>query len=90
MYKIMKKIILLASILTIISSTALASEQFIERFYAFSNRDSDSIAEVNYYLEKGGSIISFQTLQRGEDGTFTTMAIKIPKIVFVNERYSKN
>lgn len=72
-----------------IASTALAANSFIERFYAFSNRDTGTIEEVNYYLEKGGIVKDFKCLRRGDDGTFTTMVIQIPTEVFNNERYTK-
>lgn len=85
----MKKIIFISLLLLTISNVTLASSQFIERFYAFSNRDTNAIAEVNYYLEKGGSVKNFQTLQRGEDGTFTTMVIQIPAEIFYNNPYNK-
>lgn len=73
----------------IIASTALAANSFIERFYAFSNRDTGTIEEVNYYLEKGGIVKDFKCLRRGDDGTFTTMVIQIPTEVFNNQRYTK-
>lgn len=85
----MKKILVTSLLLLSIASTALAANSFIERFYAFSNRDTGTIEEVNYYLEKGGIVKDFKCLRRGDDGTFTTMVIQIPTEVFSNERYTK-
>lgn len=86
----MKKIFIITVLLLTFANISFAENQYIERFYAFSNRDNDAIAEVNYYLEKGGSIKEFQTLRRGEDGTFTTMILLIPADIFHNSIYSKN
>ena len=85
----MKKILVTSLLLLSIASTALAANSFIERFYAFSNRDTGTIEEVNYYLEKGGIVKDFKCLRRDDDGTFTTMVIQIPTEVFNNERYTK-
>ena len=61
----MKKILVISLMLLSIASTALAANPFIERFYAFSNRDTGTIEEVNYYLEKGGIVKDFKCLRRG-------------------------
>ena len=58
----MKKILVISLMLLSIASTALAANPFIERFYAFSNRDTGTIEEVNYYLEKGGIVKDFKCL----------------------------
>lgn len=85
----MKKILIITVLVLSFASTALAANQFVERFYAFSNRDTGTIEEVNYYLEKGGIVKDFKCVRRGDDGTFTTMVVQIPTDVFNNERYVK-
>lgn len=85
----MKKIILTAMLLLAMTSTVLAATPITEQFYAFSNRDKDAITEVNYYLSLGATVKFLQSVQRGIDGTFTSMVIQIPTDVFQNQPYVK-
>ncbi|WP_405379596.1 hypothetical protein [Phascolarctobacterium sp.] len=73
------KILTLTVLFTILcSSYCLAEAQFKERFIAVSNTNENNIAEVNYYLQRGGTVVQMQPIARSGESAYCYVVVRYP------------
>ena len=57
-----------------------------ERLYTFSNTENNVIAEINYYLDNGGTVKQLNTTEKSPTAIIITIILNIPDNIPV---YSK-
>ena len=76
----MKKIIMsvLLLVLLLINCQCFAEEATRQRMFIFTNKHNEEIAEVDYYLERGGKILKLEVLQKNAGVVYCYIVLEHP------------
>lgn len=77
-----KRIIALTALLVLaISGMCYAQEPMRERILIMTNKHDDEIAEINYYLNNGGTVTHMQAVDKDPKVVYCYVIVRYPKSV---------